>query len=529
MMGNPDLHPLDIPEIISLVGEHLDEKSLFCCIRVSKTFHDTLVKAIWKKTKINSPSRYPTAEALQTYKEYIEELGFYYNFPEEFGSLQGCKNLKHIEYYGGSPPLNPTARSDLSNLIKAHSSTITKLTFYCPTLREIWKALLGCTRLETLMIQEIVILKDEVDLFFQACKKVRILTISRVNISRLPSDFLNDATDTFTFPNLSTLHLHKVKIVNPPHPHTSPYCLAMLTRRCPGLYTLSFNGHGDDDRTSPNVFYKTALLHRPYALKNLSDLHFSKMDLKDEDMAALLRLMTELRQLVAPHCEFGPLSIRELLANEQEMLDDGQIVRKAREQRLCDAVEVLEINTESHISGGAVQAVLSNCPRLKKLVGSKIRVTEIVDGAEWVSTELTILSIRLEADVDQETAEGMQKQRIAFKQLGKLTRLNYLDLTEQTSLSQKIRTLDLRLRAGLDELVNLKRLRSLSFQGDNHQQMQSEDALWVINNWPDVEFYGDIAAQDPDTEELVDSIFEKRGIVPGLKGGAWASFSKNNC
>ncbi|KAF9904347.1 hypothetical protein BX616_001335 [Lobosporangium transversale] len=46
-----------------------------------------------------------------------------------------------------------------------------------------------------------------------------------------------------------------------------------------------------------------------------------------------------------------------------------------------------------------------------------MRLTEIVNGAEWVSTGLTRLDINLLADVDQETAEGMAKARIAFKQL----------------------------------------------------------------------------------------------------------------
>ncbi|KAF9897903.1 hypothetical protein BX616_004791 [Lobosporangium transversale] len=161
------------------------------------------------------------------------------------------------------------------------------------------------------------------------------------------------------------------------------------------------------------------------------------------------------------------------------------MIRKTRLRRLCETIETLVFDKHYFEVSGIVQAILSNCPHLKQLTGPKIMVTEIVSGVEWVSTRLTNLTIYLEANVDQETAEGMAKQRIAFRQLGKLTRLRTLDLTSWRRENDK-RTLDLRLRAGLNELANLKNLDSLVFRGDNHQRMGLEEATWIVDNWPSI-------------------------------------------
>ncbi|KAF9897651.1 hypothetical protein BX616_005202 [Lobosporangium transversale] len=209
------------------------------------------------------------------------------------------------------------------------------------------------------------------------------------------------------------------------------------------------------------------------------------MKIEDEDMAALLRRMTTLRRLDASHCNFGPVSMRELLAEEQEILTR---------------------------TDGTVQAILSSCSRLKKLRGCNITVSEIVKGTEWVCIEMTEMSVILEVDVDMESLESMQKQRVVFKQLGRLTRLEHLYLTGGVPQAKGFRTLDLRLRAGLDELVNLKHLRWLSFIHDKHQQIQSEDATWIVTNWPSIEYCEGVVNRDPETQSLVTDILKSHNV-----------------
>ncbi|ORZ04333.1 hypothetical protein BCR41DRAFT_401190 [Lobosporangium transversale] len=506
-MNNLILNPFGIPEILSLVGDYLDRSDLLHCIRVSKAFHNTLVKFIWKKIQTGSHSKEPTFEALQNYKEHIEELVFYNIFPQKFRLLQGCKRLKYINCSMRSSQ-DFSIPNDLSNLIKAHRSTITKFLFEfkCPGLQEIWGALMECTHLEYLKIYGSQISSDETDLFFQVCKKVKHLDMSHVCIHQLPSDFMDDNADNFIFPNINALYFHHTKISNPPHPYTSSYCLGMLTRRCPRLRSLVVAGNQYD-------FYREAFLYRPFALPDLSKIWLYNMKIKDEDMAALLKQLTELRQLFLQGSDFGPLSIRELLAEEQEILEDGHIIRKRRNRRLCDTVEILEFIKQTGEIDGVVQAILSNCPRLKELRGPKITLTEIIAGAEWISTGLTHMSVNLEVDVGLESSEGPQMQRTAFRQLGKLTQLRVLNLTPDYSWNEEVRTLDLRLRSGLDELVNLKRLFWLFFEGDKHQRMQSEDATWIINNWPSLNDVYGIVNCEPGARTLVTDILLSHDIL----------------
>ncbi|ORZ29089.1 hypothetical protein BCR41DRAFT_344525 [Lobosporangium transversale] len=492
-MDNFKLNPLVIPEIILILGDFLDDRDLPCCIRVSKTFYNTLSKTLWRNINVKSRWRWPcnpSKEALQNNKKYIEKISLQNIIPKEIMSLRGCDRLYSIEYERERHlKIRPDLRG-LSDLLKAYSSTIRELSCNgIPIPQGFWQVLLECTNLSLIKVNEVLISSGGVELFLQLCKRVRNLDLRLVRISQLPADFITDSTGKYILTNVQKLDLGPVKILHSPFPYKPSYCIGTLVRRCPNLRSFTF----DDEPWRPGQripydFYKVAFLQQPWTLTNLSELTFPHHVIKDTSIAAVLRQMTGLRRLEAPNCDFGQLSIRELLASGQEIMDGGHIVRKTRLRRLSDTIETMVINEENLETDGVVQMVLSNCPHLKKLTGPRITVTEIVKGAEWVSTELTELSIFLEADIDQGTEEGMEKQRIVFRQLGKLARLHYLNLTGQDQRFRKRQTLDLRLRAGLDELVNLKDLETLEFRSDYHQQMQPEDATWIVNNWPKLKY-----------------------------------------
>ncbi|ORZ11640.1 hypothetical protein BCR41DRAFT_356692 [Lobosporangium transversale] len=453
---NNKVNLLDLPEIISHVGRFLDQNDHLICIRVSKIFYSTLIRSIWRTILVSSVQGYPSGEALQNNKKYIEGIRLYGDIPKEI----------HLTRYSVSD--------------------------------ELWQTLLGCTNLERLEIAY-TRTNANIDLFFQ-----------------LPFNFQNSEASEHIFPNMHTLSIRSVKIINPPYPYTSSYCLGMLVRECPGLCALTFDDGTESykiEQPKHNDFRRAAFLQHPWALTNLSELCMPSMIIKDEELAALLRQMTELRKLQVPSCELGQLSLQELLTEKQGILSNGHTMRKTRHRRLCETVEVLTFNVQS--ADGIVQAILSNCPRLKRMRGSKVTVTEIVNGSRWVSTNLTDLNIYLEADVDQETAEGMAKSRIASKQLGKLTRLRYLDLTRQSPrIRGKNGQLDIKLRAGLDELVNLKNLTWLWFRYDGSQRLDFEDATWIVNNWPNIEFLSHFLIDDDlSVSTSVDSLFGSRNII----------------
>ncbi|ORZ16843.1 hypothetical protein BCR41DRAFT_396113 [Lobosporangium transversale] len=269
--------------------------------------------------------------------------------------------------------------------------------------------------------------------------------MSEVIIDRMPSNFLNDDTDKSSFPNVTRLSFVDVKILDSEH-YTQSYCLGMLARRCPGLRSLYFNDIIEKSRFKRQThidFYKSAFLRRP------------------------------------------------LLADEHKNLEDG-----------LHHIDPYSFHITYEEADGTVQAILSNCPRLKELIGSKITVTEIVKGVEWVSTNLILLAIQLEADVERCTLEGMEKQRIVFRQLGRLTRLQKLALTGAYTYYYDNGTLDLTLRAGLDELVNLKQLSE--FPNDRRQFMEYGDATWIIYNWPSISELNGLVNCEDSKDEVAD-------------------------
>ncbi|ORZ29133.1 hypothetical protein BCR41DRAFT_344601, partial [Lobosporangium transversale] len=435
-MGNHNTNPLDIPEIISIIGSFLDRTDIIRCICVSKTFHFSLIGLIWKRINVRGLGRLrtyriPTNEALEKHKKYIEELDFDDFFASVFSSLQGCNRLRLVEYHTWKT-FKRSNLSELSDLIKSHSSTITELRLRGSSLRGAWSAVLECAHLEALVIFEACIPNDEVDPFFQVCKKIKTLMMHEVHIDQLPRDFLDEGTCKYIFPNIQRLLLWDTLISCPPHPYTSKYCFGILTRRCPELRSLNFLNLDQDIHPSQRLnfgFYKVVFLEHQFTLSNLSSL-YTRAEIRDEDMATLLKQMTELRRLEVPYCDFGPLSLRELLADEQEILEDGQIMRRRRDQRLCDTVEILIFRRQSGITDGIAQPILSNCPCLRKLEGPNATVTEIADGAEWVCTGLTRMRIGLKVDVDQWTAQGKEKRRIVYERIRGLTQLAWFDSWE---------------------------------------------------------------------------------------------------
>ncbi|ORZ28838.1 hypothetical protein BCR41DRAFT_417949 [Lobosporangium transversale] len=478
-MDHHNLNPLKIPEILLLIGGLLNQKDLLNCIRVSKFFHSSLIGLIWRKITITS-LKYPASKARQKHKEYIEKITFsHFAFKDSFPVL---REIRSVGYGKGCSWLTPR---HLYKQIKVHSSILTSfhLSSDIEHSHELWKALLECSNLYHLEVYHTTI-SESADLFLQVCKRVRRLELEHVTIHQLPVNFLNNDDSEYILPKIHTLRLEDVRMADPPDLYTSWGCLGMLVRRCPELFSLHINSRDPNDY-HPD-FHRIAFLQKPWTLNNLSDLVTFYMRVKDEDMAVLLRRVTGLRRLIVPCGEFGQLSLQELLADKQEGLDSGQIVWKTRVRRLCETIETLVFN-KLDIIDGSVLTILLNCPRLKRLEGLKTTVTEISSGAEWVCVGLTKLDIYLERDIDQETEEGMAKARMVFRQLGKLTQLEYLGLTGWWSKRSNDReTLDLRLRAGLDELVNLKKLRTLWFKNDKSQRLQLEDARWMVNNWPSI-------------------------------------------
>ncbi|KAG0290808.1 hypothetical protein BGZ98_003281 [Dissophora globulifera] len=261
----------------------------------------------------------------------------------------------------------------------------------------------------------------------------------------------------------------------------SPYCQAMMIRACSNLDTLQWS-MPTRIRSTVDAFMRT-LAASPWTLLKLKNLDLLGVDFNDKDLAQLLGQMRQLESLEVSHTRFGRLSIEALLKRRVG-------IRRTRDgsgatYTLCDSVKSLRIDSCADATGVLIQTLLESCPKLEFFQGGKVTVSEIAQGKEWVCQGILDLSIYLEANEDyhspEVSPEFLRKQRVVFARLGQLTKLQYLDLTNDTEAT---RTLDLRLSAGMGSLANLKDLDQLFCTNDYGQRMGVQERDWIVRNWP---------------------------------------------
>ncbi|KAF9913846.1 hypothetical protein BX616_009462 [Lobosporangium transversale] len=516
------LHPFDIPEVLDKIVFHLKRRDILSCIYVSKPFHRAFIKFLWRSISVTPWTDWHSlgSQELDKYKHYIESIFFVGCFPENILSLRGCGRLRSLAAKSGDTQHFEDIQSSFSNLMIANSSTLRecKIEAYASTLRLCSsKAALQCFYLKELELDGFVVQTQEIDLFFQMCSQLKVLKLTNVDLQwpfgglmgafgsntevagSQPGVALSISAPTIR--NVQKLTLFQIKVLGC-SPRSEAHDLAVLVRSCPELRSLKLM---DDLGQDEALDFCRTLTQDPWPLPCLESLDISDVPLEDEDLATLLAKMNQLQQLYAWESEFGPLCLSELLKSRSS-LDGGG--------RLCDTVEmltVISLNSEY----GIVQTIMSSCKHLITLRSGEITVTEIVEGKEWVCSKLKKLDVDLIFDgADGESEERKAKQQKVFGHLGKLTKLQNLQLTGVTASIAGTRTLDLRLESGLDKLVGLKQLRCLVFCRESHW-MGLEEAIWMVENWPCLMRVIGPEDRDPDIDKSIADIFNRNGISYG--------------
>ncbi|ORZ26436.1 hypothetical protein BCR41DRAFT_348316 [Lobosporangium transversale] len=371
--------------------------------------------------------------------------------------------------------------------------------------------MLQCPHLKKIRFHEFAVHAEEIDLFFRTCSQLEVLELNHVQIPRWPNGSLIGDLDTnieatggpsihgtaaslvsaTVLGSILNLMLIEVWVSGPSPGHST----AALVRSCSKLRSLYFE---ETEKADALVFFRSLEQH-PWTLPHLETLIIPYFPLVDEDLASLLKKMNQLRELDAVFADFGSLSLGELLKSREPL---------SGRRSLCDTIE--KLNLSGYAYNGLSQVIMSRCRNLTELETSKIKVAEIVEGQEWVCSELQQLVINI-TDVDDGDAEDSEeskvKQRMMFERLGKLTKLREIVLKG----SEHGRSFDLRLESGLDKLANLKHLRSLCFTG-YYQRMGPEEAMWMVKNWPCLKEVSCQTNRNQVTAMLIRKIFHKHGI-----------------
>ncbi|KAG0237385.1 hypothetical protein B0O80DRAFT_440971 [Mortierella sp. GBAus27b] len=544
------LPSLCIPEILEHVAKHLLPKDVLNCLLVSKEFHATMIRCLWKTVKVynyrarGSPLQFPLGDVLHRYKHHIQRLEFLDNYPPPYLTLRGCSCLQILKIKTTQLDRDflPEFSSDyqdrilfgFAGLIVAHASTLRDITvqlsprhMFAPS-KDLWEALLECSGLKRLELSFIRVSDDLRPLFLQVCAKPQALILSSIDVSGWPttmSDF------TLTGPRYLSITKHpKDHLVST----ISYYDQATLIRHCPNLESLYWRRGGARLSNTPQndrniaTFY-TTLAMDPWPLLHLETLDLSWTTVTDRDMAAVLREMYQLKILKAVGTGFGELCFQAIVEDRVEMTGTHKSMAQPSKQpdltcyerRLCDSIQVLWINDCSSVTSKMIQTVLESCPRLTQLYADTVTLTDIAQGQEWVCLEMRDLQLYLEADVkvsyhhDDATLESgpfAEMQWGVYGQLATLKRLERLHLTNHLRRTVEKRTLDLRLKAGMELLVGWTHLKELTFVFDDHQQIGVDEARWIRQFWPRLRTFKGYPNDDESVRELIRDILQPVAI-----------------
>ncbi|KAF8978760.1 hypothetical protein BGZ46_006160 [Entomortierella lignicola] len=175
-------------------------------------------------------------------------------------------------------------------------------------------------------------------------------------------------------------------------------------------------------------------------------------------------------------------------------------------------IQELDFSKCENVSSAMVRDLLANCPNLTSFSANKIELEDAVHGKPWVCERLRKLALYFDFGdpsnschvwnsrtwVHKERNIPKEDLHIVYSRLARLTQLETLDLQRHFHpklLIQKFRppatmyyppTLRLQLSEGLELLSTLKRLRKIFIQ-DMWRNIKLEEALWIRENWPELE------------------------------------------
>lgn len=91
-------HPLQLPEIITVIGQHLDIPDLIRCLRVCSSWQASFLPFAWCSVSIQSAKPNPTVEALSRYRQHIKDLSCHDGVWQEYMSIF-CPNLRQLSIH----------------------------------------------------------------------------------------------------------------------------------------------------------------------------------------------------------------------------------------------------------------------------------------------------------------------------------------------------------------------------------------------------------------------------------------------
>ncbi|KAK3810290.1 MAG: hypothetical protein J3Q66DRAFT_65135 [Benniella sp.] len=470
-MTNHNLNPLDLPEVRSIVGQHLDQPDLARCLCVCRSWHASFVPLVWSTAFIlpEPMHRNPSLEALIRYSHHLKELSYTVDAPHEHTSTPFPSLLSLTVYVIQLPPKPP--RIDTVMIVIPQHEQLRSLCIngakMGPSLRIFWKPARHLHNLSKLDLNDLEIEPQDTATFWDLCTQLEELLVNNISFE-LP-------VKTTTFDRLQRLEL----CLKPP--------IALERQldwiiQCPNLTYLQWvNNH-----THPKSGVARRFTPGTYAWPNLCELSLFGFNFTDEQLARVIGAMRDLKTLDVGGNEVGPCFSEALRPHLPSL-------------RSLDMIDCDEITRT------IAPEVLTSCSGLESLGVGPFMSQDIIDSPPWVcESSLQVLAV---AFLFPYGDDADHHQRQVLQRISRLTNLKKVTLHSANDSDGCY--LDLRLENGLELLATWKRLEKLTSYVGTHN-LSARDVEWMIDNWKNLkEVEG---CFDQDNKDELAAMFRAAGI-----------------
>ncbi|KAG0055433.1 Arrestin domain-containing protein 2 [Gryganskiella cystojenkinii] len=456
--------PLQIPEILYLVGRFLPTKCIVDCLQVSHFWHDTFLPCIWTDLEVHviddddHSLNLPTIEAIKKHAPYIHELGIWYTpnddiDPSNSGSIKATTattatttdddstrrgtiallyftfpNLTDLYIRKSFRPQNyeniknnNTLEPVICAFIRRHQEHLVAYANEDLATEDLMAVLKDCPRLKYVNVGHNLVIKDPalwVEEFEQVWSRqhtvslVEPIPLGRVTpfAPSVPVEDWPQSQVKTEIQNLTLIHYNKTVY---PIQH-------WILERCPELVQLRL----ESARTSHRVMRDLAeLIRSGRSCQRLSELSLRSMEtFSNEDFKALLEAMANIPKLEGTGGKGeGGLLLTELDFYLNKFNQESwTILRDSRPSQL-QTLRSLNLGSCELLPRTVIQEILCSIPTLSNFYGTELRETEIKD--PWVCMGLKHLSLTFKVPI----SSLKESQRRICARLAQLTQLEGLN------------------------------------------------------------------------------------------------------
>jgi len=537
-----------LPEIVALIVSHLLPADILACSAVSSVLRESFAPFVWQDLCFGppwppnrdvDPSRRISCESLPDVIPHItvqnrrearnQILTTFRNvaplirtltirnhesiFPLQLGAA--CSQLQSLDISGSFPEdTTPAHWINCKMMMRRNRDHLRSLsllnwTYDCtvkpPFGQPNWSPILGCTNslnLQSLSLDRCSIRGRHMAAFWTVC--LRLVSLSMVNVllhldlpHPPPTRRNKRATSIDKQSDISTIdmatkvrfpHLKALKIEDIPEPHPL-HQIDLLVSQCPALRTLEWAVYRNK---FPLQYFTERLMSSTWPELDAIEIHAPDTSVTDDQIRGIL-LASKQR-------------LRRLEISQSSMTLETFDIYRTRHFSTLETINITRC--QGNTSTWTIE-ILTSCPSLRVLRTSKLHAEDILGSNKpWICHGLQELVVFIDMGFPNRgpyrrfTEDELGKCRAVFKQLAILNELQILDMLntyppflshEFTAFGRKpllgdhLVPLPLRLKAGLDMLKMLSKLRTITFWSGRHD-MPMKELNWMVRHWRGLEY-----------------------------------------